>query len=151
MSLSVFESIKELSARGQYSEAQEKIEKAEAEGVSSAELLVWKSRILQLAEDGGPLDDVEKTLLRAIALDETCVAAAVELGWFRLNVQNDAKRAIESFRAALKLQASVNTETLTGLLKCAHELEPDHNLEKAKLRAIRALVDETKLAEALRD
>jgi hypothetical protein len=102
MSLSVFESIKELSARGQYSQAQEKIEKAEAEGVSSAELLVWKSRTLQLAEDGGPLDDVEKTLLRAIALDETCVAAAVELGWFRLNVQNDAKRAIESFRGCPK-------------------------------------------------
>jgi tetratricopeptide (TPR) repeat protein len=151
MSISVFASIRELSAGGKYSEALEKIERAEAEGLLSAELLVWKSRILQLAEDDGSLDDVEKTLLRAIELDETCVAAVVELGWFRLNVQNDAKRAFESFQAALKLQVSVNTETLTGLLKCMQELEPNGSLEEAKLRAVRALVDETKLAEALRD
>lgn len=151
MSISVFASIRELSAGGQYSEALERIERAEAEGLVSAELLVWKSRILQLAEDGGSLDDVEKTLLRAIELDKTCVAAVLELGWFRLNVQNDAKRAFESFQGALKLQASVNTEALTGLLKCAQELDPNGSLEEAKFRAITALVDETKLGEALQD
>ena len=150
MSLSVFASIRELSAVGRYSEALEKIEKTEAEGMLSAELLVWKSRILQLAEDGGSLDDVEKTLLRAIELDESCAAAVLELGWFRLNVQNDAKRAFESFQAALKLQASANTEAITGLLKSVQELEPDGSLEEAKFRAVRALVDETKLTEALR-
>jgi len=151
MSTSIYAPIRKLSAGGQHSEALEKIERAEAEGLLSAELLVLKSRILQLAEDGGSLDDVEKTLLCAIEMDETCVAAVLELGWFRLNVQNDAKRAIESFRVALKLQVSVNTEALTGLLKCVQEIEPNGDLEEAKFRAVRALVDEIKLAEALQD
>jgi len=149
MSLSVFASIRELSAAGRYSEALEKIEKVEADGMVSAELLVWKSRILQLAEDGGSLDEVEKTLVRAIELDESCAAAALELGWFRLNVQNDAKRALESFQAALKLQASANTEAITGLLKSIQELEPDRNLEEAKFQAICELADEPKLTQAL--
>jgi tetratricopeptide (TPR) repeat protein len=149
MSTPIFTSIKEFSAKGRYSEALKKIEEAEAEGMLSAELLVWKSRLLQLVEDGGSLDEVEKTLQRAIQLDKTCITAVLELGWFRFNVQNDTKRAFESFQTALKLQVSANTEAITGLLKCVQELEPSSNLEEAKSRAVRALVDETKLAEAL--
>jgi len=151
MSVSIFGSIKELSATGRYSEALKKIEEAEAAGMLSASLLVWKAGILQLVEDRGSLDEVEKTLQHAIELDGTCVAAVLELGWFRLNVQNDAKRAFESFQSALKLQASTNTEVIAGLLKSVQELEPNSDFEETKIQAVRALVDDAKLAEALPD
>jgi tetratricopeptide (TPR) repeat protein len=151
MSTPILASIKELSAAGRYSEALKKIEETESKGMLSAELLVWRSRLLQLTEDGGSLDEVENTLQRAIELDETCIAAVLELGWFRLNVQNDAKRAFESFQAALKLQVAINTEAITGLLKSVQELEPNGNLEESKFRAVRELVNENKLAEALQD
>ncbi|MFZ0964784.1 MAG: hypothetical protein WAO35_28335 [Terriglobia bacterium] len=151
MSTQILGSIKEFSANGRYSEALKKIEEAEAEGMLSAELLVWKSRLLQLVEDGASLDEVEKTLQRAIELDNNCIPAVLELGWFRFNVQNDTKRAFESFQTALKLQVSANTEAITGFLKCVQELEPNSNLEEAKSRALRALVDEAKLSEALRE
>jgi tetratricopeptide (TPR) repeat protein len=149
MTTPTFDRIKELSAACRYSEALIKLQEIETEGIVSAELLVWKARILQLVDDGGSLDEVETTLERAIELDKTCIPALLELGWFRLNVQNDSRQALQSFQAALKLQVPANTEAIIGLLKCMQELEPNNNLEEVKTRAVLALVDEMKVTEAL--
>jgi len=150
MTTPTFDTIKELSAAGRYSEALKKLQEIEMEGIVCAELLVWKARILQLLDDGGSLEEVEKTLERAIELDKTCIPALLELGWFRLNVQNDSRQALQYFQATLKLQVPANTEAITGFLKCMQELEPNNNLEEAKTRAVLALVDEMKVTEALR-
>ena len=60
MSTHIFDSVKDLSAKGRYSEALKTIEQAESRGLVSVELLVWKAIILQLVEDDGSLDEVEK-------------------------------------------------------------------------------------------
>jgi hypothetical protein len=128
MSASILASIKEISADGRYSEALLRIEEA---------------------EDAGHLDEVEATLQSAVQLDETYTDAFIELGWFRFNVQNDPKGALESFQAALKLLVSANTEAISGALKSIRELEPDTDLDRSKAAAILRLVDEARLANSL--
>src|SRR5438552_2787186 len=109
MSLSM-ETIKTEYEKGDYAKALYLIERMEAHGLVHPDILVWKGRCLQLIDRNSyRLSDIENTFKQALILDAEYVPALVELGWFYLNVYDDAPRASELFGKAI----SVERETLT--------------------------------------
>jgi hypothetical protein len=92
----------------------------------SPRLLVLKAACLQLS-DGTSLTEVEESLLDAIEMDDEYVDAYIELGWFRLSVEDDAIRAEKTFDKARQLLRKLNTEAVRGALACAKELRPNQN------------------------
>jgi hypothetical protein len=114
-----------------------------AEGFSPS-LLVLRAAALQLS-DGASLDDVEATLLRAIEIDDRCVDAYMELGWFRLNVLDDAHRAEQNFRKAGEILQEWNAEFVRGALACAEELCPNRSQGTLSVELRDTLLKQTEL------
>ena len=111
-----------LSKQGQHHEA---IALLRSSYVSFAapHLYVLEGQILQLSDGSGEdeLGDVENAFKRALAIDDTCVEAYLELGWFYLNVRDDAGKAEGCFQKAEELSRSQLLEALEGKLKCLAE------------------------------
>ncbi len=82
---------------------------------------------LQVADDSGSIDEVERIFEAALNIDPRCVEAIVEFGWFQLNVNDDARTAESLFRRALEVQAATNTEIISGVFQCRQELSPTEN------------------------
>jgi tetratricopeptide (TPR) repeat protein len=133
-----------------YEEAVATIEREQPAHGCCADLLVWKARCLQLGELAGP-EQIELTLQAAIACDEDNASAWTELGWFLLNVQDQAEQAQHAFGRALAIQAKENTEVLVGLVKCAKEIRPKTNRDQLKHLLLTSLVNGKELEEALSD
>lgn len=87
-------------------------------------LLVLKAQCLLLSE-GASLEDVEATLLRAIEIDEEYVEAFIELGWFRLNVKDDAPEAKLAFDRAIDLLRRQSAQAIRGDVACEAEIHPN--------------------------
>jgi uncharacterized protein HemY len=90
----------------------------------SPKLLVLKAQCLLLSDSLGSLCEVESLLKQAIEADNEYVDAHVELAWYLLNVQDDARAAKQEFEYALKLLEGLSREVARGLLDCAEVLEP---------------------------
>jgi hypothetical protein len=90
-----------------------------------ADELVLKAKCLQLhpSVDARLLNAAEESLLAATKLDPQYVPALVELGWYYLNVQDDARKAAERFDSALRIASAAAVEALVGLSKCVEEIE----------------------------
>jgi tetratricopeptide (TPR) repeat protein len=131
-----------------FDEALGVIEQARPSEGCCADLLVWKAKCLQLG-DHATLDEVEGTLRDAIACDEENVDAWGELGWFLLNVRDQAEKAQEAFVRALRIQAKANTEVLIGLVKCAKEINPNKSSDELKRSLVAGLVDVNEVDAAL--
>jgi tetratricopeptide (TPR) repeat protein len=119
-----------LAGQSEYSEALKVIEDAEALGEESVELLLMKARLLQLVDQDRTLEEVEAALDSAISIDPKSVDALLEMGWFKLNVLDDPQEAQKAFDSALRIQADVNTELVSGLTKCCMELNSGSNLSE---------------------
>ncbi|HUA84653.1 MAG TPA: hypothetical protein VMB85_12385 [Bryobacteraceae bacterium] len=119
------------------------IEELENESGDSPRLLVWKAGCLQLSDRGTP-EEVERMLLRAVELDEEYVPALVELGWFRLNVQDDAAGAKQAFDRARELLKKQIGETYRGALACAQELRSSQSLSAFQPEFERDLLENLK-------
>jgi hypothetical protein len=120
----------------------------EAEGNVSPELLVWKSRILQLVDQSSP-EEVEATLKNAIRLDPSYIEAYIELGWFRLNIQDSPTLAYDAFRHAFELQVPTNSEIVLGLLKCSKEMNLGQTASNLKNALLESLVDAKTIHEGV--
>jgi len=140
--------LRDLCDDDRFDEALAIIEQARPHEGCCADLLVWKSRCLQLS-DNATLEDVEDTLREAIACDEEDVDAWTELGWFLLNVQDQAEKAHEAFLRALTIQAKTNTEVLVGLVKCAKEMNPKKSSDELRRSLLAGLVDDKEVDAAL--
>jgi len=139
--------IRQLCLEKKYSEALSFINDMEASGGTTCQLLSIKAMCLQLVNDGGSLDEVERTFEAALQTDSRCVEALVEFGWFQLNVRDDARTAESLFRKALEIQAAVNTEIISGLIQCQREVSPT-DVSMALLSELkRLLINEKKLQE----
>jgi hypothetical protein len=133
---------------GRFNEALGVIEQARPDEGCCADLLVWKARCLQLG-DNATLDEIECTLRDAIACEGENVDAWAELGWFLLNVRDQAEKAQEAFVRALAIQAKTNTEVLVGLVKCSKEINPDKSKGELKRSLLASLVDANDIDAAL--
>jgi tetratricopeptide (TPR) repeat protein len=140
--------LEQLCADEQIEEALTTIEHAQPDEGCRAELLVWKAKCLQLS-DNATLEEVEDTLRAALAHDEDHVSAWIELGYFLLNVRDQAGDAQKAFLRALAIQSKENTELVVGLAKCAKEIEPSRNHDELRRTLLSDLIDGDEVNAAL--
>jgi hypothetical protein len=141
--------VQKLCSEGKYTDAVRLIEDLESAGQVSADLLVQKAVCLQLLEDGS-LEEAEGTFKMALALEPDSIEALIEYAWYNLNVKDDPAAADALFQRALRFQSRVNTEILTGLLKCRRELAPSVSTEQSLAGLRPCLFEESKIREDLR-
>jgi hypothetical protein len=111
----------------------------------SAQLLVFKAMCLQLSDEGS-LDEIESILLSAIELDDTCLDAFIEIGWFYLSVLSDPEKGAAAFDKARILVEKFLGETVRGTLACASELRPNQDKREFAEELRRSL-----MAQAFKD
>lgn len=118
----------------------------------SPQLLVEKGRLIQLSSEEINLDlhDAIDCFKKALLIDKGYAPALIELGYFYLNVEDDAKQAKSLFLAAMKKVAAGNgryIEAFQGYLDCILEidgpqkaieaLEEDKQLDKSEKNDIK--------------
>jgi lipopolysaccharide biosynthesis regulator YciM len=114
--------VKRLYRAERYDDALRAIETAEQSSSISPALLVWKSRCLQLTDNPkGELNEAQSSLERAINVDDEYLPALIDLGYFQLNVMDDAEAAVPLLRQALSISVDNITEVILGLAQCISE------------------------------
>jgi hypothetical protein len=90
----------------------------------SPQELVLKARCLQLhsVTDRKLLIEAKNALSTALDADAEYVPALMELGWFHLNVEDNAADALRAFERAFKLAGSAAAEALVGMSRSTEEL-----------------------------
>ena len=66
-------------------------------------------------------------------------------GIARLNVNDDARTAESLFRRALEVQTAINTEIVSGLVRCKQELSPAEDSTSLVRELKNTLVEDNKL------
>jgi tetratricopeptide (TPR) repeat protein len=89
------------------------------------------------------LADAKRTLQQAVELDNTSPAAAVELGYFLDNVEDDPKAAARAFTQGIAAARHLLIEGLLGQAKALIQLDKRED-------AVRCLVEAYQLADAER-
>lgn len=93
----------------------------------SPDLLVEKGKLIQLSSDdiNLTLDDAVMCFKKALSLNEFHIGALSELGWYYLNVEDDAKEAKPYFDLALNNECVLDNyiEIFKGIIDCLVELE----------------------------
>ncbi|HNY41269.1 MAG TPA: hypothetical protein PKJ41_12780 [Bryobacteraceae bacterium] len=91
-------------------------------------MLVRKAILLQCEDEpkGTPME-IESTLQAAIALDDRCIEAYVELGRYYYAVVDDSSRAKAMFLRAFNQLRKLNEDVVSGLLECDAELYPERD------------------------
>ena len=119
---SKLEEIDRLARAGQYDDAVVLIDAMDQAGFTSSELQVIKGDLIQLGESElYSIEDAAAAYVRAIDLDAGNIKARLELGWFRLNVEDDAVGAKSCFDTALELSTELRNESRRGLAECRRE------------------------------
>lgn len=116
------EEIKSKYKTGEYADALSLVEKTEREGLLDPEILVWKGRCLQLVDHTSyELSDIENMFKQALDMNPELTPALQELGWFYLNVLDDAAKAIELFDRAIAVLRHQLTDAVIGKTKSLAE------------------------------
>lgn len=104
-----------------FDEALGRIEEAGEEALSP-QLWVVRGRCIQLGEGKGvPLEEAKKSFRRALELDGRCLEAWIELGYYVLCVEDDAREAHGIFRKAAELLEEFGGEIEKGIRMCKEE------------------------------
>jgi len=149
----LFEKAAEFSRQGKYEDLVSLISKMEAMGCLHPELLILKSRCVQTTKlpISAGLEEVEKTLKEAVSMDKTYFPAFVELGYFKLNVLDNAAEAIPLFDKAIEIINSIAAEAILGKANCISELKTKEEailfIESAKNN----IIESKKMKEFLND
>lgn len=112
-------------------------------------LLVLKGKHILLS-DKGPyeLADARKAFEAALDIQEDCVEALLELGWFHYAVEDNAAEAKPFFEKALAVSKGQTTEIVEGFAKCLCEIAgKDKALEFIGDILAKSPLDEEKIAE----
>ncbi|MBC8044471.1 MAG: hypothetical protein IAF08_13615 [Rhizobacter sp.] len=100
-------------------------------GVIHPEILVWKGRSILLSDDTTyKLSDVEKAYRKAIHMDENCTEALIELGFYYLNIMDNAKKAEVYFSKAINIYRERNTEVAIGMADTIMETQSSPSAAK---------------------
>ena len=97
----------------------------------------------------GDLNEAQISLEQALNVDDEYVPALMDLGYFHLNVMDDAEAALPPFRKAFSISADNITEAVIGLAQCISETDsPNAALaflqENSSLAIDKAKVEELK-------
>jgi tetratricopeptide (TPR) repeat protein len=149
----LFQKAESLANQEKYDDLVALISEMESKGCLHPELLNLKARCIQLAEQpvSARLEDVQKSLEKAITLDKTYFPAFVELGYFQLNVMDKAELALPFFDKAIEIINRIATEAILGKARCIAELKSKedalHFVEQAK----RDIIETNKMDEFMDD
>lgn len=129
------------------------ISEMKAKGCLHPELLNLKARCIQLSEQpiSAGLEEVQKSLETAVALDKTYFPAYVELGYFQLNVMDNAETALPLFEKAIEIINQIATEAILGKAKCIAELKSKEDAFSFVEQAKKDIIEADKMEEFLDD
>jgi tetratricopeptide (TPR) repeat protein len=93
----------------------------------NAERSGLKSRCAQIAEDGPSFElaEIKAMLEKALELDDEYVPALIDLGYFYLRVEDNARSAIPLFQRALGIVKDSAAEIIVGLAECISDTESE--------------------------
>jgi tetratricopeptide (TPR) repeat protein len=149
----LFEKAQILTNELKYDDLVTLISEMEAKGCLHPELLNLKAQCIQLAEQPilAGLEDVQKSLEQAIALDKTYFPAFVELGYFQLNVMDNAELALPFFDKAIEIINRIATEAILGKARCVEELKSKEDAFRYIEQAKKDIIEADKMEEFLDD
>jgi len=119
----VLNNVRNLYASEEYDNALILLRDYETKNDLSVNLLILKSRLIQLSNSTlVDLKEAESALLSAIDQDKENIQALLETGWFYLNVFDDAKKSLEYFYKADEIISRAGDEAKEGISKAKNEL-----------------------------
>lgn len=115
----------ELGQQNRHAEALDLMDRIEQSGERlPPNVLVLKGIFIQVAPDSRhTLDDSEEAFRQALAIDEECVEALLELGWLYQAAYDDSASAKPVFEKAYEISRRQITESLLGMAKCIREID----------------------------
>jgi hypothetical protein len=121
MMASVLTQIRILYQAQSYDDALIVLERYATSNEQSTEMLLLKSRLIQLSETGRhDLSEAKHCLLQVLERDAENAKAMLELGWLCLNVFDEVMEARGYFNQALAVTRIAEKEATEGLKKCEH-------------------------------
>ena len=127
---------------GEYDRALKRLESLREAWPGNAQLQVLWARLVQLQEKPThSLNDVKRALQQALELDKQSAAAAIELGYFLDNVEDDPQAAAKAFGQAITTARQWLIESLLGKARALIQLDK-------REEAVRCLVEAHHLADA---
>lgn len=122
-------------------------------GCLHPELLTLKAQCLQTTAEpiSASLEEIQKSLEDAIALDEAYFPAYVELAYFQLNVMDNAEAAFPLFEKAIEIINRVATEAILGKARCVAELKSKNEALDCIEQSRKDIIEADRLKEFLID
>ena len=114
--------IVELQQQKDFEGALQAIDELLIEAPYASALHVRRAMLLQLSPVAHPLEEVERALEHACALDESNTNALLELAHFLDAVRDRPSQALSSFTAVAALASSALKDALLGSARCFIEL-----------------------------
>lgn len=115
----MIEHIRQLAKEERYSDAIKEIDRV---GLQSPQLLVMRAHMIELSSDTEyPLEEIEECYRKALSLDPNYYPALLELGYYYLNVLDDAANAEHWFRQYLLCSIDSVKEGIDALEKVNQE------------------------------
>ncbi len=103
-------------------------------------LLIEKSRLVQLSEYG-ELTEAKNALKRAAEFDPSSPSPWIELGFYRLNIDDCPKDAIKKFDHAIQLAMQSLAEAVAGKIGAVLDSSPaDRSAQSKDLQALARFV-----------
>lgn len=142
----LLEKIHILYKSGKYDEAVTILEEIEKQGMLNPAILVKKGNCVLLGSgERYSLSDVEKMYKKALSIDNKYVEALIELGYFYLNVMDDAKHAKPYFQNAIDCLRDSMTESIIGMSKCISEIDSDEKALQFLNDVLSVTIDSAKI------
>lgn len=119
MIASVLTHIRTLYQAQSYDDALIVLERYATSSELSTEMLLLKSRLIQLSDTGEhDLAEAKQCLLQALDRDAENAKPLLDLGWLCLNVFDEVGEAKEYFNQALAVTRLAERDAIEGLKKC---------------------------------
>jgi predicted Zn-dependent protease len=139
--------VKSLWADAKYDRALERVEELRRTWPGNAHLHVLAAQLVQLAEEPTQtLDDAKRTLQQAVELDKGSPVAAIELGHFLDNVEDDPTAAAKTFALGVAAAKHALIDGLLGQAKSLLQLDKREDALRCLVEAFR-LADEDRSAK----
>ena len=120
-----------------YDRALKRLEELQKAWPGSAQLSIVWSRLVQLTDEPThSLNDAKRALQQAIELDKQSPAAAIELGYFLDNVEDDPHAAAKAFAQGITAARHALIEGLLGHARALIQLEKRDDAARCLIEAL---------------
>jgi tetratricopeptide (TPR) repeat protein len=121
----------------EYDEALVEVEKLLADWPGNAHLhVLWASLVQLQDEPEHELDEAKQALQTAVELDKSSPEAAIELGHFLDNVEDNAQAAIKSYAEGVAIARRLLIEGLIGQAKAYRQLNKKEDFQRCLMEIL---------------